>query len=36
MNAPIMPKATAKWLVFNTTLTFDQIAAFTQLHPLEV
>jgi hypothetical protein len=31
-----MPKATAKWLVENTTLTFDQIADFTQLHPLEV
>ncbi len=36
MTAPIMPKATAKWLVFNTTMTFDQIADFTQLHPLEV
>ena len=36
MTAPIMPKATAKWLVFNTTLTFDQIAEFTQLHPLEI
>ena len=36
MTSPIMPKATAKWLVFNTTLTFDQIADFTQLHPLEV
>ncbi len=31
-----MPKATAVWLVDNTTLTFDQIAAFTGLHPLEV
>ncbi|BCW90387.1 hypothetical protein sos41_35550 [Alphaproteobacteria bacterium SO-S41] len=36
MTAPIMPKATAKWLVFNTTMTFDQIADFTQLHALEV
>lgn len=36
MTGPIMPKATAKWLVENTTLTFDQIADFTQLHPLEV
>ncbi len=36
MTAPIMPKATAKWLVFNSTLTFDQIAEFTQLHPLEI
>lgn len=32
----LMPKATAVWLVDNTTLTFDQIAAFTGLHPLEV
>ncbi|MFT3809553.1 MAG: DUF1013 domain-containing protein [Micropepsaceae bacterium] len=36
MNAPIMPKATAKWLLENTILTFDQISEFTQLHPLEV
>ena len=34
--SPIMPKATAKWLIANTTLTFDQISDFTQLHPLEV
>lgn len=33
---PLMPKATAVWLVDNTALTFDQIAAFCQLHPLEV
>ncbi len=33
---PLMPKATAVWLVDNTTLTFDQIADFTGLHPLEV
>ncbi len=32
----LMPKATAVWLVENTTLTFDQIAAFTGLHALEV
>ena len=32
----LMPKATAVWLVDNTTLTFDQIAAFCELHPLEV
>ena len=32
----LMPKATAVWLVDNTTLTFDQIAAFCDLHPLEV
>jgi hypothetical protein len=31
-----MPKATAVWLVDNTTLTFEQIAAFCGLHPLEV
>ncbi len=36
MSAPIMPKATAKWLLQNTILTFDQISDFTQLHPLEV
>lgn len=32
----LMPKATAVWLVDNTALTFDQIAAFCALHPLEV
>ena len=31
-----MPKATAVWLVDNTSLTFDQIADFCELHPLEV
>jgi hypothetical protein len=31
-----MPKATAVWLVENTSLSFDQIAAFCKLHPLEV
>jgi hypothetical protein len=36
MPLPLMPKATAVWLVENTTLTFDQIAAFCGLHPLEV
>ena len=35
-NAPLMPKATAIWLVENTSLTFDQIAGFCKLHPLEV
>ncbi len=34
--APLMPKATAVWLVENTSLTFDQIADFCKLHPLEV
>lgn len=33
---PLMPKATAVWLVDNTGLTFDQIAAFCGLHVLEV
>ena len=36
MALPLMPKATAVWLVENTTLTFDQIAAFCGLHALEV
>jgi hypothetical protein len=35
-NAPLMPKATAVWLVENTSLTFDQIADYCKLHPLEV
>ena len=35
-HALLMPKATAVWLVENTTLTFDQIAEFCKLHPLEV
>ena len=33
---PLMPKATAVWLVENTGLAFDQIAEFCGLHPLEV
>jgi uncharacterized protein len=33
---PLMPKATAVWLVENTALSFDQIADFCKLHPLEV
>lgn len=33
---PVMPKATAVWLVDNTLLTFKQIADFTGLHPLEI
>src|SRR5215469_7423098 len=32
----LMPKATAVWLVDNTSLAFDQIADFCGLHPLEV
>ena len=35
-TTPLMPKATAVWLVDNTTLTFDQIADYCRLHPLEV
>lgn len=35
-SGPLMPKATAVWLVDNTALTFEQIAAFCHLHPLEV
>ena len=36
MAYPLMPKATAVWLVDNTVLTFAQIAQFCGLHPLEV
>ncbi len=36
MSTPLMPKATAVWLVENTALSFDQIAEFCALHPLEV
>jgi hypothetical protein len=36
MSTPLMPKATAVWLVENTGLTFAQIAAFCGMHPLEV
>src|SRR5580700_2699733 len=36
MAQPLMPKATAVWLVENTSLTFDQIAEFCGLHRLEV
>ena len=35
-NAPLMPMATAIWLVENTTLTFRQIADFCKLHEVEV
>ena len=35
-QTPLMPKATAVWLVENTALTFDQIANFCNIHPLEV
>ena len=36
MPLPLMPKATAVWLVENTALTFEQIAAFCGLHSLEI
>ncbi len=36
MAKPLMPKATAVWLIDNTTLTFEQIAEFCDLHKLEV
>jgi uncharacterized protein len=36
MSLPMMPKATAVWLVENTALSFDQIGEFCGLHSLEV
>lgn len=36
MVTPLMPKATAMWLIQNTSLTFEQIADFCNLHLLEV
>ncbi|MCF8470130.1 MAG: DUF1013 domain-containing protein, partial [Parvibaculum sp.] len=36
MTQPLMPKATAVWLVENTSLTFEQVADFCGLHALEV
>lgn len=36
MTQPIMPKATAVWLVENTALTFDQVADFCGMHVLEI
>jgi hypothetical protein len=36
MALPLMPKATVVWLVENSTLTFEQIADFCGVHPLEV
>ena len=35
-NAPLMPMATAVWLVENTTLTFKQIADFCNMHEVEI
>src|SRR5918993_4476229 len=36
MAQPLMPKATAVWLIEKTSLTFEQIADFCGMHPLEV
>ena len=36
MTLPLMPKATVVWLIENTGLTFNQIAAFCGLHELEI
>lgn len=36
MTLPLMPKATAVWMVENTALSFEQIAEFCGMHPLEV
>jgi uncharacterized protein len=36
MPTPLMPKATAVWLLDNTTLNFEQIADFCGMHPLEI
>ena len=36
MSLPLMPKATAVWLIEKTALTFTQIADFCGMHPLEI
>ena len=36
MRKPLMPKATASWLIENTTLSFEQIGNFVGLHILEI
>jgi len=36
MSSTLMPKGSAVWLIENTSLTFDQIADFCGLHPLEI
>ena len=36
MKKPLMPKATAIWLIENTSLSFDQIANFVDMHQLEI
>ena len=35
-NAPLMPIATAVWLVENTSLSFKQIAEFCKMHEVEI
>ena len=36
MNSPLMPKSTAVWLIENTSLTFEQISKFCNMHILEI
>ena len=36
MNTPLMKKATAMWLIENTSLTFKQISDFCDIHLLEI
>ncbi len=36
MRKPLMPKATASWLIDNTSLSFEQIGQFVGLHVLEI
>lgn len=36
MAVPLMPKATAVWLIDKTSLSFEQIADFVGMHPLEI
>jgi len=36
MTQPLMPKATAVWLIDKTSLSFDQVADFVGMHPLEI
>ncbi|MDB5317624.1 MAG: hypothetical protein JWO24_3468 [Rhodospirillales bacterium] len=36
MPQPLMPKATAVWLIEKTSLTFEQVADFVGMHPLEI
>ena len=36
MTQPLMPKATAVWLIDKTSLSFEQVAVFVGMHPLEV